>query len=77
MLAGCSRLAEQDERLPESKRQEVSTGYAEGALAALRLAIDKGAKEAEQLPKDPALDPLRHRADFQKLLAEFEAKRKP
>jgi hypothetical protein len=42
----------------------------------LRQAIDKGAKEAAQMPKDPNLDPLRSREDFRTLLAEWDARRK-
>ncbi len=70
MLAGCVRLAAQDEHLPERKRQELTAAYGDSALVALRLAIAKGAKEAVQIKQDPNLDPLRRRADFQKLLNE-------
>jgi tetratricopeptide (TPR) repeat protein len=77
LLAGCVRLAAEDERLPEGKRQELATTYGDRALAALRQAVAKGAKEVAQMKKDPGLDPLRRREDFQKLLAESEAKRKP
>ena len=59
LLAGCVRLAAQDERLPESKRQELATTYGDSAVAALRQAIEKGAKEVAQMKKDPSLDPLR------------------
>jgi hypothetical protein len=76
-LAGCARLAAQDEHLPESKRRELAAAYGERALAALRQAVEKGAKEVAQMKKDPSLDPLRSREDFQKLLAESEAKSKP
>jgi hypothetical protein len=76
-LAGCVRLAAQDERLPAGRRQQVATAYGDRALAALRQAIDKRAKETAQMPKDPGLDPLRSREDFRQLLAEWEARRKP
>jgi tetratricopeptide (TPR) repeat protein len=76
LLADCARLAAQDERLPEIKRQELAGNYGDRAMAALRQAIDKGAKEGSQLSKDPRLDPLRSRPDFQKVLAEMEAKSK-
>jgi serine/threonine protein kinase/tetratricopeptide (TPR) repeat protein len=76
LLAGCARLAAQGEGLPAG-RQEVATAYGDRALAALRQAIDRGAKETAQMPKDPGLDPLRSREDFRKLLAEWEARRKP
>ena len=50
--------------------------YAARAVALLRQAIAKGAKDPGTL-KAPDLDPLRGRADFQQLQAEFEKKAKP
>jgi eukaryotic-like serine/threonine-protein kinase len=76
-LAGCVRLAERDEGLPEGKRQELATTYGDRALAALRLAIEQGAKDVAKAKKDPSFDPLRQREDFQKLLSEVEAQSKP
>jgi hypothetical protein len=46
-------------------------------VEALRQAVAKGYKDAAHLKKDPDLDPLRGRGDFQKLLAEVEAAAKP
>jgi tetratricopeptide (TPR) repeat protein len=77
LLAGCVRLAGQDERLGESERQELAATYGDSAVAALRQAFEKRAEEAAQIPNDPSLDPLRSRSDFQRLLAEVAAKRKP
>jgi serine/threonine protein kinase len=77
LFAGCVRLAAQDERLSADKRQELATMYEDRAMSALRQAIDKGAKEVSQIPKDSSLDPLRSRRDFQKLLSELEEKSKP
>jgi tetratricopeptide (TPR) repeat protein len=77
LLAGCVPLAARDERLPESKRQKLATTYGDSALAALRQAVAKGAKEVSKMNKDPSLDPLRQREDFQKLLNEWKAKNKP
>jgi serine/threonine protein kinase len=76
LFAGCARLAAVDQRLVERKRQELATAYGDSAVGALREAVDLGAKEVSQLAKDPALDPLRSRPDFKKLLAEWEAKQK-
>jgi hypothetical protein len=70
-------LAAQDERLPESKRQELTQSYGERAFAALRLAVERGAKEVARMKTDSSLDPLRSRADFQKLLGELAAKGMP
>jgi tetratricopeptide (TPR) repeat protein len=50
--------------------------YAARAVALLRRAVDKGYKDINHMRKDTDLDPLRKRADFQKLLAETEAKGK-
>ena len=77
LLAGCVRLAAQDDRLSEIKRQELVTTYGDSALAALRQAIAKEATEVIQMAKDPSLEPLGSRPDFQKLLAELKAKSKP
>ncbi len=54
------------------KKQE----YANRAMELLRKAADAGWKDAAHMQKDPDLDPLRKRADFQKLLADLEAKLK-
>lgn len=43
-------------------------GEAEQGMAWLRRALDRGFKEAAALREDPALDPLRGRADFRDLL---------
>jgi hypothetical protein len=44
------------------------------AMKALRQAADAGWRNVEQWKKDEDLDALRGRDDFQKLLAELEAK---
>ncbi len=49
--------------------------YATRAVALLRQAVVKGWKNVAHLKKDTDLDPLRSRGDFQKLLAELEAKK--
>jgi serine/threonine protein kinase/tetratricopeptide (TPR) repeat protein len=77
LFAGCTRLAATDDRLSEGERKERSSAYGDRALAALRQAIDRGFKDVAQRTKDANLEPLRSRADFQKLLAEVEAKGKP
>lgn len=77
LLAGCARLAAEDERLPEVKRQELASSYGDRAVDALRQAVVKGAKEVAGMKTDSALDPLRPRADFQALLAEIDAARRP
>jgi hypothetical protein len=42
----------------------------------LRDAVGKGFTDVAHMKKDTDLDPLRQRQDFQKLIAEVEAKQK-
>jgi len=72
LLAGCAKLAAEDDRLPENERKGLAAAYGDRAVAALRLAIDKDAKEVAQMKTDSSLEPLRHRPDFQKLLAKVK-----
>jgi hypothetical protein len=44
-------------------------------MVMLEDAVVKGYKDAAHMRQDPDLAPLRKRADFQKLLAELEAKK--
>jgi hypothetical protein len=76
-LSRCIPLAEKDAKLPEARRKELAKSYADRAMEALRQAVAKGYKDAAQMKKDPDLDPLRGRDDFQKLLAEVDAAAKP
>jgi serine/threonine protein kinase/tetratricopeptide (TPR) repeat protein len=77
LLAGCVPLAEKDAKLPPDKRRELARKYADRAVELVRQAVRHGYKDVESIKKDSALDPLRARADFQKLLAELEAQRNP
>jgi hypothetical protein len=72
LLAGCVPLAAKDSKLPEARRQELTREYADRAMTVLRQAVADGYKDAAQMRKDPALDPLRNRDDFKKLLANLE-----
>jgi serine/threonine protein kinase/predicted RNA polymerase sigma factor len=47
------------------------------AVALLRDAVARGFQNVADLKKDPDLEPLRARADFQQLVADLEAKQKP
>jgi hypothetical protein len=51
--------------------------YAARAVALLQDAVAKGYHNATRLKQDPDFDRLRARADFQKLVADLEAKQKP
>jgi hypothetical protein len=48
--------------------------YGDEAMKLLRDAVAKGFQDAAHMKKDSDLDPLRGRDDFQKLLADLEAK---
>jgi hypothetical protein len=71
-LARCVSL-ERDTALSEAERKERAEAYAARAMATLRQAVQNGFKDAAHMKKDPDLDPLRPRADFQKLLAEVRS----
>jgi hypothetical protein len=59
-----------------TRTQEKLTGdrYAVRAIELLRYAVAQGYNDVAHLKQDPDLDALRGCADFQKLLAELEAK---
>jgi hypothetical protein len=74
MLSLCVPVAKKDARLPEARRQELARSYGDRAVEMLRQAVAKGYKDAARLGKDPALEPLRSRPDFQKLLKDLEGR---
>jgi eukaryotic-like serine/threonine-protein kinase len=75
LLAGCVRLAAGDKSPPAFLRRALVAAYSDRAMEALRLAIDRKAKEVAQMKGDPKLDPLSTRPDFQPLLKKVEASR--
>jgi serine/threonine protein kinase/tetratricopeptide (TPR) repeat protein len=77
VLARCAQLAEQDRTLGEDKRGELVQGYGRRAVILLRDAIARGYKDLKKLKKDDDFTALRMRADFQKLLTELEAEKRP
>lgn len=76
VLALCVPLVEKDESLAADKRTELLRFYADRAMNLLTGAVRKGFKDIDLLKKDAELDALRSRPDFQRLLAEVEAKAK-
>ncbi|HYT90299.1 MAG TPA: tetratricopeptide repeat protein, partial [Gemmataceae bacterium] len=69
----CVPLAEKDARLPEDLRRTQAQVYADQAMTWLRDAAAKGCKDLGQRTRSAAFDPLRGRADFQKLVQDWEA----
>jgi hypothetical protein len=59
------------------KSADKRAAYADRALQLLHRAVKAGFNDAAHMKKDPALDGLRTRADFQKLLAALEKKAAP
>ncbi len=76
VLAACVVIVEGDERLKKEVRQQRMRFFADQSMAMLRDAVAKGWRDAAAMKGDAELDPLRKREDFQKLLAEMEAKAK-
>jgi tetratricopeptide (TPR) repeat protein len=73
-LALCIPIVEKHEKLDAKERQAAVQFYGDEAMKLLRDAVSKGFRDAAQMKKDTDLAPLRERADFQKLLADLEAK---
>ena len=53
-------------KLPEAERDALARSLADRAMAQLTRAIDKGYRNIGLMRKDPDLDPLRSREDFQR-----------
>jgi tetratricopeptide (TPR) repeat protein len=68
-LARCVSLADGDAILPPGRRQELARTNGDRAVALLRAAVQNGFKNVARIKKEPALDPLRERPDFQEVLA--------
>jgi tetratricopeptide (TPR) repeat protein len=73
LLVRCATLATKDASVAENQRQVLVKEYADRAVELLAQAIHKGEKELPSLRTDPALDILRPRPNFQRLLANVEA----
>jgi tetratricopeptide (TPR) repeat protein len=58
--------------VPLADKDEARDRLAARAVGLLKQAVARGYKDVAHLKKDPDLDPLRRRDDFQKLLAEIE-----
>jgi serine/threonine-protein kinase len=66
-----------DPQLAAAEQDNQAEAYARRAIAILRQAVTRGFNDLKHLKtRDPDLELLRGRADFQKLMAELEAKAK-
>jgi hypothetical protein len=65
-----------DEKLPSAERAPLQEGCATQALNCLRRAVAKGFSRVTRFQKDPDLEAVRGRADFERLVRELEAKAK-
>jgi serine/threonine protein kinase/tetratricopeptide (TPR) repeat protein len=72
----CSAAADRDGKLSPADRAVLKARYAERAVRFLQQAIADGWRNPQHLKTDPDVEPLRARQDFQKLLADLEAKTK-
>jgi tetratricopeptide (TPR) repeat protein len=70
LVSKCVELVQKDGSLAEAKRADLARSYAEHAMGALSQAVKAGYANAAWLSRDPDLQPLRSRQDFQKLLAD-------
>ena len=73
-LSLCATLTARHDKLDATRRKEGAQLYSDAAMGLLRDAVSKGYQDVANLKKDIALDPLRRREDFQKLVADLEAK---
>ena len=69
-LARCLALAEVDIELTAGQRQALVQKYGERAVQLLKQALANGFRDVEALKRDPALEPIRSRPDFRKMLAD-------
>jgi len=70
-LSLCIPIIRKDDRATKEARDKQAAFYGDEAMKMLRNAVARGWKNAGHMTKDTDLDPLRGRADFQKLLAEL------
>jgi hypothetical protein len=75
-LSLCVPIAARHDKLDATQREEAAQFYGDAAMKLLRGALSKGFKDVAHMRKDADLDPLRHRDDFQELVAELEGKGK-
>jgi tetratricopeptide (TPR) repeat protein len=70
----CIALVEKDAGLPEGRRRELAREYADRAVPLIPTAVANRGYGLADLKTRPEFSPLRSRDDFNKVLAELEAK---
>jgi tetratricopeptide (TPR) repeat protein len=75
-LSRCIPLVAKHDKLNDKQRKEAAQFYGDAAMRLLRESVSKGYKDVMHMSKDSALDPLRQREEFQKLVAELEGKKR-
>jgi hypothetical protein len=71
-LAMCIPIVEKDQQLDAAKRQAAVQFYGDETMKMLRDAVGKGFTYEGHGAGDPALEPLRDRGDFKKLIQELD-----
>ncbi len=61
----------ENESLDEAVRRQSAETFAQRAIAMLRLAIQRGYRNVEELRTDPDFDPIRKRKDFQEIVKQL------
>jgi len=74
LYSRCAAAAGKDARLPPAERARLQEQYAGRAIEYLRQSVAKGVLNLPIIKSDPALDLLRGREDFKKLVEEAEKK---
>ncbi len=76
MRAVTAAVIRRDRKVPQAESDRLAKAEADRATAWLKQAVAAGFADVAYMKKDPNLDALRDRADFQELLRELES-RKP
>jgi len=77
IFARCASLAAKDAELPQAKRMDLSQKYADRTVAVLSQGVASGGKTAADIQTNREFDPLRERADFQRLVEKLAGDKAP
>jgi tetratricopeptide (TPR) repeat protein len=71
-----SAAVDRDTKLSAAERAQLRARYADRSVGFLHKAVDKGYRYPNKIKNDSDLEPLRGRQDFQKVIADLQAKEK-